>query len=153
MKKLGIKILIFFIFAACNSAKENEKITYQNIYDINLLYTYYKTDPSIGKEYLNEQYLRDGNLYLIFEANFNRDTVEIEINNEIMSKDIITTEWSAAIAKDYKFENIDKIKTVGIRINSGKKAIIEIDTMNYLLIEFRDTILNIRFPKNVPYYD
>jgi hypothetical protein len=48
---------------------------------------------------------------------------------------------------------IEDIRTVGIRVNNGKQAVIEIDTMNFLLIEYRDTVLNIYVPRHVPFYE
>jgi len=147
-----IYIILIFLFFGCNNHVKNKK--YENKYDILILYNYCKKeDKSIGRDYLNRKYLRDGNLYLIFESKFKNDTVEIKINNKRKLKEVISTEPSAGLAKEFKFEEISKINTVGIRINNGKEAKLEIDTMNFFLIKFQDSILNIRVPKNVPTYE
>ncbi len=141
-----------FLFYGCNKHVENKK--YENKYDIVISYNNYKSeDKTIGGNYLNKKYLRDGNLYLIFESGFKNDTVEIEINNRKKLKEVISTNPSAGLAKEFKFKEISKINTVGIRINNGKEAKLEIDTMNFFLIQFQDSILKIRVPKNVPTYE
>jgi hypothetical protein len=97
--------------------------------------------------------LRDGNLYLVFENNFHQDTVDIEINGKQKVTEIISTDPSTGAARSIKFENIETINNVGIRINNGKEALLEIDTMNFFLIEFSDKLLKISVPKSVPFYD
>jgi len=97
--------------------------------------------------------LRDGNLYLIFEHGFSQDSIKIRINGKEKISELITTEPSTSVAKEYKFESIESIKSVGIRLNNGKEAVVEIDTMNFYLINFNNSILKIRVPKSVPFYD
>ena len=149
--RIFLKILFVFVVISCqtNSSKQN----YESKYDIQVIYNFYKTDSTYNREYLNKNYLRDGNLYLIFESHFNKDTLNISVNGTNRFSEIITTEPSTGVAKEFRFENIETINTVGIRINNGKEAVIEIDTMNFFLITFSDTLLKIRVPKNVPIYD
>ena len=149
--KYYIFILTLIIIVGCKDKVDHRSTNH--IYDIEILYNYYKYDKTFGRSYMNEKYLRDGKLYLIFESHFNNDTVEVLVNNESKFKDIITTDPALGTAKDYIFEDIQSINTLGLRVNSGKQAFIEIDTMNFLLIEFWDTILKVRVPKEVPVYE
>ena len=149
--RIFFKILFVFVVTSCQtiSSKQN----YESKYDIQILYNYYKSDSTFNREYLDKKYLRDGNLYLIFESNFNKDTLNISVNGTKGFSEIVTTEPSTGVAKEFRFENIETINTVSIRINNGKEAVIEIDSMNFFLITFSDTLLKIRVPKNVPIYD
>ena len=144
-------ILTFLILIGCKNKIDNR--SFNDNYDIQISYNYYKYAKTYGRDYMDEKYLRDGKLYLIFESDFSNDTIEVFINNKLKYKDVIQTEHSTGTAKDYIFDDMNSIKTLGLRVNNGKKALIEIDTMNFFLVEFRDTILKIRVPKNVPTYE
>ncbi|MFA5330521.1 MAG: hypothetical protein WC384_22200 [Prolixibacteraceae bacterium] len=147
-----IKLFILILFL---SSCRNETVTkkHSSNYDILILYNFYKTDSTNRRDYLDKKYLRDGNLYLVFENNFHQDTVDIEINGKQKVTEIISTDPSTGAARSIKFENIETINNVGIRINNGKEALLEIDTMNFFLIEFSDKLLKISVPKSVPFYD
>lgn len=145
------KIFILIILVGCQNNVESVK--HENKYDIQISYNYYKTDKTFNKDYLDKKYLRDGNLYLIFESSFNQDTIEVKINGEKKISEIISTEHSTGVAKSIELNDIETIENVGIILNNGKEAFIEIDTMNFFLISFSDSILKIRVPKSVPFYD
>jgi hypothetical protein len=150
---MRILLKIFFVFVVTSCQTNSSKQNYESKYDIQVLYNYYKTDSTYNREYLDKKYLRDGNLYVIFESDFKKDTLNISINGTKGFSEIVTTEPSTGVAKEFRFENIETINTVSIRINNGKEAVLEIDTMNFFLITFSDTLLKIRVPKNVPFYD
>jgi hypothetical protein len=149
--KYNIWILTLTILSGCQNKTKNQD--YHNNYDIQISYNYHKYTETYGRDYMDKKYLRDGKLYLIFESNFSNDTVEIMVNNKPRFKDVISTDQSTGTAKDYIFDDIHSIETLGLRVNNGKQALLEIDTMNFFLVEFRDTILKIRVPKNVPIYE
>ena len=148
----AIKIfLLFIVLSSCRN--EVPKVKHSSNYDILISYNYYKIDSTIRKDYLNKKFLRDGNLYLVFENNFHQDTLDIEVNGTQKVKEVISTDPSTGAARSIKFENIVSIKNVGIRINNGKMAFLEIDTMNLFFIEFSDKFLKISVPKSMPFYD
>lgn len=147
-----ISIVIFMSFLlGCKN--DNAKKLYNNQYDILVSYNYYKVDSTFSKKYLEEKFLRNGNLYLIFESDFSEDTINVTVDGNTKINEIITTEPSTGIAKTITLENMETIQSIGIRINNGKQALLEVDTMNFFLIEFTDGLLKIRVPKSVPYYD
>jgi len=148
MKSL-IFILILTLILGCTSG-----LTYrhENKYDIEINYNYYKEIDPYHYNYMDKKYQRDGNIYLFVESQFKNDTIIINVNNKLKYSDIITTESSTGIAKDYKIENIKNVNNIGISINNGKQAIIEIDTMNLFTIEFRDSTLRINILDHVPVY-
>ena len=150
---MKVLLIILFVFAVIGCKTNSAKPKHDSKYDIQVLYNYYKSDSTFNREYLDKRYLRDGNLYLIFESYFNKDTLNISVNSAEKISEILTTEPSTGVAKDFKFESIETINSVGIRINNGKEAVLEIDTMNFFLITFSDTLLKIRVPKSVPFYD
>lgn len=150
MKQIS-KILILLFLAGCQNKVESVK--HENKYDIQILYNHYKTDKTFNREYLDKEYLRNGNLYLIFESHFNQDTVEVKINGKKEISEIISTEPSTGVAKSIELNDMETINSVGIIVNNGKEAFIEIDTMNFFLITFSDSVLKIRVPKSVPFYD
>lgn len=147
-----IKIFILFlVLSSCRNEVDLKK--HSSNYDILISYNFYKNDSTILRNYQDKKYIRDGNLYLFFESNFHRDTLYIEVNGKQKIAEIISTDLSTGAARSIKFENIKTIKNVGVRINNGKKAFLEIDTMNIFLIEFSDKLLKISVPKSVPFYD
>jgi hypothetical protein len=146
-----ISIIIFMSFLlGCKN--DTAKKLYNSTYDILVSYNYYMVDSTTRKEYLEEKFLRNGNLYLIFESDFSEDTINITVDGKIKIKEVITTEPSTGIAKTITLENMETIQSIGIRINNGKQALLEVDTMNFYLIEFTEGLLKIRVPKSVPSY-
>ncbi len=150
MKYLTLVVLIL-ILIGCKS--DNNKLTINSNYDIKIIYSDFNKDKIIPNQRFNDLYLRDGKLYVTFECSFEKDTIELSIDGKVKHKDIITTDWSDGVATQYIFDDITEIDNVGIRVNNGKKALIEVDTMNFILVQLRDSILEIRIPKNVHYYD
>ncbi len=146
-------VLILFILTALSCSNQSNSHFYNSQYDILISYNFYKVDSTFSRDYLDKKFLRDGNLYLIFEHGFSQDSIKIRINGKEKISELITTEPSTSVAKEYKFESIESIKSVGIRLNNGKEAVVEIDTMNFYLINFNNSILKIRVPKSVPFYD
>ena len=151
MIKKIINVFIITLVVSCQTTTTNKQ--HNSKYDILISYNYCKNDKTYNREYLDNEYLRDGNLYLIFETNFDNDTLIYKLNREKEKTEIISTEPSTGVAKEIKIENIESINTVGIRINNGKEAVLEIDTMNFFLITFSDTLLKVRVPKSVPTYE
>lgn len=143
--------IVFLVLSSCRNGIDIKK--HSSNYDILISYNFYKIDSANRRDYLDNKYLRDGNLYLVFESNFHQDTIDIEVNGKQKLTEIISTDPSTGVARQIKFENINKIKNIGIRINNGKEALLEIDTMNFFMIEFSDKLLKINVPKSVPFYD
>lgn len=150
-----IQIISIVVFASFFLGCKNDtaKKRYNIKYDVLVSYNYHKVDSTFSVNYLDEKYLRNGNLYLIFETDFSEDTINITVNGDTKINEIITTEPSTGVAKTIELENMETIQSIGIRINNGKQALIEVDTMNFFLIEFRDGLLKIRVPKGVPTYE
>lgn len=143
--------IVFVILSSCRNGTDIKK--HSSNYDILISYNFYKIDSTYSRDHLDKRYLRDGNLYLIFENGFNQDTLDIDVDGKQKVKEIISTDPSTGAAKQIKFENIERIKNIGIRINNGKEALLEVDTMNFFLIEFSEKLLKISVPKSVPFYD
>ena len=151
MKKVLVILFLGILFSSCQNQKQEEK--FENKYDIVISYNHYKTDSSYSRPYMNHKYLRDGNLYIVFESDFEQDTVTIEVNGKVEISEVISTEWSTEVAKFVEFKKINTIDNIGIRINNGNMAFIEIDTMNIFRIIYRDSILQVKIPNNVPIYE
>lgn len=132
MKKVLAILFLSMLLSSCQNQKQEEK--FENKYDIVISYNHYKIDSSFARAYMNHKYLRDGNLYIIFESDFEQDTVTIEVNGKVEISEVISTEWSTEVAKFVEFKKINTIDNIGIRINNGNMAFIEIDTMNIFRI-------------------
>ncbi|MCY1635932.1 hypothetical protein [Marinifilum sp. D737] len=148
--RIFVSILITLMLVGCNL---NSKERYQNQYDIDINYNHYKKVKRYARKYMDERYQRNGNVYLFFETSFENDTVRVTVNNKLKYQDVIATEASTGIANSYEIENINEVFNIGIRVNNGKEALIEIDTMNLFTIEFRDSILRVDVLNHVPVYD
>jgi len=148
-KRLILNTLILILLVGCTL---NSKERHHNKYDIEINYNYFKEIKPYVYDYMDKRYRRDGNIHLIFETDFNKDSVTISVNNEPKYQDVITTDASTGTAKSYKIENIEKVYNIGIRINNGKQALIEVDTMNLFTVEYRDSLLKIDILDHVPVY-
>lgn len=148
-------IVIFFIFFslqyACKEVQHQSDT--ESIYDIEILYTYPERDNIIPNQHFNEKYLNNGKLYLHFETHFDNDSVLIEKNGKVLHEKNITTDASTGVAWTVEIDNIKEVKNISVSVNNGRKAFFEISKSNHISIDYRDTLLSVKFLSNVPYYD
>jgi len=156
-KILSILLIINLLVFGCKSEK-NSNISdnmYQQSdkYNIEILYNYHLTDSSNFRDYYDDKYLRNGKIYLFFETSFNNDLIDININDEDFFSTNISTDPSTGLAEMIEIKDIDKVDRINVSINKGKSALIEVDTMNIFLVNFKNSKLTIEVPKHVPFYD
>lgn len=147
MKKY-LLIIGLTIICLSNSYSQNS-----NKYKIEINKELWKTEPIIARDYFDNKYLNDGNLYIHFQTAFENDSAEIKINGKIYGKYALTTEWSTALADVIKIPKIETIKSISISINHGKEAEFEIEKLNQIIVRLRNNKLLVGFRKHFPYYD
>lgn len=136
------------------SCRVDKRAKLKSIYDVDILYTYPNRDEHIPNRLFNKRYLNDGKLYLHFESRFRSDTVVIKSNGKTHSIRVLNTDSSTGVAACEVFDRIADINTISISINNGKEAIFDIDSINHVSINYRrDSVLTIRFLRNVPFYE
>ncbi|MFO7862506.1 MAG: hypothetical protein R6U85_00760 [Salinivirgaceae bacterium] len=156
-KILAILLVSNLLFFGCKSESNSNKS--DNIdqkpdkYEIEILYNYHLTDSSNFREYLDDKYLRNGNIFLFFEASFHDDLIDIKIDDKNFFSDCISTDSSTGLAEMIEINDIDNVDRIDISVNNGKSALIKVDTMNVFLVNYKDSKLTIKVPKHVPFYD
>ncbi len=136
---------------SCSQHKESSKNSIKTYYDYEVLYNYQ------GKEiYKNDKYrnrLSSDSLYIIVEASFVNDTLEIKSHNKIAIKNIVNTEESSGIAADYVINH--NINNLDLRINNGPWICIDVSKKEYNIIGIRkeSNKIQVIFYKKVPVFE
>ena len=147
MKKY-LLIIGLVIIVLSNSCNQNP-----NKYEVEINKELWKTEPIIAREYFDNKYLNDGNLYIHFQSTFENDYAEIKINGQFYGKYALTTEWSTELANMVVIPKFETIKSVSISINDGQEAVFVLDKMNQIIVRLKKEKLLIGFRKHVSYYD
>jgi hypothetical protein len=148
MKNIFLLLLPLFLF--CGNYSFAQKI---KEYEIEIDKELWKSDPIRPLKYLDNKYLNDGKLHIHFQSSFEHDTVVIEKNGKIYGSYDLTTEWSTELADIITIPDFEKIENISISINGGKKALINLDTLNQIVVRFREKKLFIGYRKHAMYYD
>ncbi len=105
------------------------------------------------EEDAEDKSLDDGNLYIHFQSDFDKDKAEIKINGKFYGNYELTTEWTMELAKLVVIPDIESIKTISISINYGKAAVFEPEKTNQTIVRLRNNKLQISFSKYTILYD
>jgi hypothetical protein len=132
-------ILPFILFACSFQNIEESKKVIDPIYDFEVLYRHQGED--IVKEDKYRYKISSDSLYCIIESNFNNDTIVIESGKNLIYKGIVNTEPSSGVAKEIIIGDIENMKNLIIRINSGPP-------INFMLLKKEYNIIGIRKREN-----
>ncbi|UZR99493.1 hypothetical protein [Chondrinema litorale] len=119
-------------------------------YDVEINYSDYSNRSK--SEHINSLFAKDS-LYLFVEVGFKNDLLSVYINGDQVIKDTISTEDQSGYAAHYTLGKLPNVKQLGVRINNGKLALMEISNMNLINLNFRDEKLILSVLDNVPFYD
>ena len=140
---IGLSIICFSNIYSQNS----------NMYSIEINKELWKTEPINEREYFDNRYLNDGNLYIHFQSTFENDSAEIKVNGLNFGRYAMTTERSTGLADVIIIPKFETVRSVSISINGGKEAVFEIEKMNQIIVRLRKDKLQVGFRKHVSYYD
>lgn len=124
-----------------------------NDYEIKVNKELWKTNPINPSKYFDDKYLNDGNLYIHFQYKFFDDTATLKVNGEIYGIYNLKMEWTLSVAEIVKIQDFDKIKSIGISINGGKEAFMEIEKWNQVNVQLYKDTLFVGMRKHVYYYE
>jgi hypothetical protein len=94
---------------------------------------------------------QDDTLSILFDGNFNNDTVSVNINRKHFKDVILTTNEKTGSAGHLRTINNKDIADIGIRINKGKLIFIEPDVDYFnIRLTYVDSIAVIRFYRLFP---
>lgn len=133
----------------CNNYDYGE-INEQTSYDITI--NYKKPSNRNKSDSFNNLASKDS-LYVFFEVGFENDVASIYINGCQVIVDTLSTEDQSGYAEYYSFGRIQDIKNLGIRINQGRIAFMEIKYKNLVNVNLQDGRLILSVLDNVPLYD
>ena len=163
MKKVIIVYLLLFLFS-CDSPIINHEF-YNNDYSIKIKYLDTVNNNSSDNEAWNKKFNKDS-LHLTCEFYFESDSTSVEIpdslilsitkNNKETSKRVYKKNFLMSTGYDYfNCGSIKSIQTLGIRIDNGKLALIEIDSTESIIRMGYDASkknITIDFLKSMPFY-
>jgi hypothetical protein len=114
-------------------------------YDIQVEYLSTPTDDK--RELMNDT------LIIVFDGNFDGDTVDVLVNNRLFKELILTTDDVVGTAGIITTTNYKKVKSIGIRINKGKLIYIEPEKTHYnIRITYLNDKVHVRFYRSLPGY-
>lgn len=139
-------IVLAIYFNGCSYAQEQQKMSY----DIRINYSEKRrvyTRSSFKDKEVSKKLEDD--VHLFFETGFLKDRITLIINNEVVINRNISTDESLGLAEYINVGKKKEIKNLGIRVNDGSLAYIEIKPTdnvigvylvdrNLLVIEFID---------------
>ncbi len=137
-------LILTYAFAICQDKAD---------YKIEIREDLWKTEPIIPNKHFDDKYLNDGNLYIHFQSAFKNDSVEIKINGKYFDSYLLTTEWSTELADVIKIPDLENIQELSVALNKGKEAKIKIDSLNQIIVRYRNYTLMIGKRKHVSNYD
>jgi len=138
--KLLYALFAVIIFAACDNHKKREARLF---YDIQIDYL---TTP------LNDnRKLPTDTIVVVFDGNFEKDTVDILINGSHFKTMFLTTDERSGVAGDIKIIPYQDVKTIGLRINNGKLIFIETERKHYNIeLHYLDNKAIVKFYRKLP---
>jgi hypothetical protein len=135
-----IYVLIFLFVLSCGN---NEITSIKNTYDVQISYS--------SIPVLNNEELPNDTLLILFDGNFNKDTVSVIINNRHFKDVILTTDKVTGLAGHMNTIDYDKVENIGFRINNGKLILIEPEERQYnIRLTYSDSLATIRFYRLFP---
>ncbi|MEN7550549.1 hypothetical protein AAG747_21695 [Rapidithrix thailandica] len=144
--------LICQILVSCNFNKNKEEHSFSGeLYNVCINY-HDESDRLPFKESVNQP--SKDSLHLFIEKGFDNDLIAIYINGKKVHEEVLTTIDQSGFAKYFNLGSLNKINDVGIRVNKGKLAFMEIDKSNFLLnLNYPEKLLILSVLEHVPFYD
>lgn len=129
--------MIFLL--SCSDKKLDTKL----VYDIEIDY--------LSTPINDNRTLPNDSIIICFAGNFDKDTIEIDVNGKTYKKTIRTTDEKIGMAGDLTLPAYKGIENIGVRINSGKLIFIETEKKHYnILLDFVNNKATIRFYRKLP---
>ncbi len=139
MKNIFI-CLILVVSLSCRNKCNN---LHTSSYDIQIDY--------LGSPSSDLREMKNDSLYILFDGNYNEDTVRIMINNNLFKELILTTDDVVGIAEVIKTIKYEDVKNVGLRINNGKLIFVEPENRHYnIRLNYLDSLATIKFYRRFP---
>lgn len=149
-KTMLLIIIAFFSLLSCQKKESEKKSSYY--YDYEVLYNFQ------GKENIKDDRYRfkfsSDSLHIFVESGFENDTIEVKIDNNIIVKDIVSTDGSTGLAKYFVFRNLNEIESFKIRFNRGPWIVLGMldDNHNLVGVKKQNERIQVVFYKKVPLY-
>ncbi|QOI97313.1 MAG: hypothetical protein HRU69_07340 [Flammeovirgaceae bacterium] len=144
-------IALAIYFNSCSYAQEQQKISY----DIRINYSEKRrveTRSSFKDKEVSKKLEDD--IHLFFETGFLKDKITLIINNEVIINKTISTDEALGLAEYINVGKKKEVKNLGIRLNNGSLAYIEIKpTDNVIGVYLVDRkLLVVEFIEGYPSY-
>lgn len=95
--------------------------------------------------------LPNDTLIVIFDGNFQTDTVDVAVNHHLLKEVILTTDKISGLAGDIKVLPFQQIESISFRINNGKLIYVEPEKKHYnIRLTYLDNKAKIRFYRLFP---
>ena len=141
-----MKILYLFSVIVLLTACSNPQKGYAQLsYDIQIDY--------LSTPINDDRKIPNDSIYVVFDGNFNKDTIDIAVNGSHLNTMLLTTDERDGLAGVVKTIPYQNVKTIGIRINHGKLIFIETEKKHYnIVLTYIENRAEIRFYRKLPGY-
>lgn len=120
-------------------------------YDYDKKFSYDVQINYLGTKDASTEKPQDDTLSILFDGNFDKDTVSIYINRKHFKDVILTTNEKTGSAGHLRTIDFREITNLGIRINSGKLIFVEPDSDYFnIRLTYIDSLAVIRFYRLFP---
>ena len=142
MKKNTVFIVIIFIMFSC---KQESSVAFKSLYDINIKYL----DTHVTESSRNQS----DTLWILFEGNYNNDTIDVRVNDKPFVRRTFTSEESIGVAGTIGTLPFGDINNIDVRINSGNLIHIEPKKVLNLSVIYIDSLVTVKFYDKFPGFE
>ncbi|MBN1971952.1 MAG: hypothetical protein JW870_21550 [Candidatus Delongbacteria bacterium] len=138
--KILLCLLIICMLVSCRANNNNDS---NERYDVVIKY--------LETPLKDKRPLKNDSLIVVFDGNFNKDTVDVYINGRYFKQMILTTDEIDGTAGSLIAIKYNKIKNIGFRINGGKLIFIEPEKEHYnFRLNYSEDTVTIQFYRLLP---
>ncbi len=149
MNKLLLLFVLTSILFTCSTG-EKEGSGFLRKYNIKICY--YDCYNRLSKSSFENSFSKDS-LYVFIEEGFKGDTVTVYFNQRKYFEKVLSSNPIVGLS-DVAKHSLTGINSIGVRMNNGNLALIEINQgTNFLNVNFKDSTLTVSVLDNVPFYD
>ena len=146
IKKILLLVLFAFYFGSIIAQVEPNS-------DVEIDREFWKKEKINSNKKLDKEYLNNGNLYLNFQSNFDKDSVTIKQNGNFFGSYKLTTDWSTELAEIIVVPDFSKTDNISLKFKNNDEITFEPNDFNQIIIRNKNKKLLIGFSKHVYYYD
>jgi hypothetical protein len=132
-------LLILLLFSSsCDKVKRSSRpdSVPKEIYNVDVIYLIDSVERSNGPNYYNREKLRDS-IYLFAEHYFEKDSIEIIVNDEVFNASVLTSDPRSSLAEVFCLGPVSKVNSVALKINNGPLVCLDMFPTNIIILTYQ----------------